>query len=292
MTIEQSGAATQRKYHRRSVRRLSPRKALIPVLIAALVGVFGVTTRTLPAAQAATNFHIDGGGFGHGIGMSQYGALGFAQQGAGYQDILRHYYTGTQIQTQPQPGEVRVWLAGDTTVPVQTNVTPTGATDVVLTGVGVITSAAPGEVIRVEVVTGKFNVYVNNVLKSAQVGGEGQNIYVAYNGNPATLDKTGHQYKHGQFEMSIIGGSSLRVVLASMNMQQYLYGLGEVPSSWPAEALKVQAVAGRTYAKEKIDRLGNTRAECGCGVWGDTRDQNYVGYDKEAGASGAAGSTR
>ena len=36
-------------------------------------------------------------GFGHGVGMSQYGALGMAQNGYNYQDILKYYYQDTEI---------------------------------------------------------------------------------------------------------------------------------------------------------------------------------------------------
>ena len=48
-------------------------------------------------AEAATRWVVEGAGFGHGIGMSQYGAYGFAKHGRGYRDILAHYYRGTQI---------------------------------------------------------------------------------------------------------------------------------------------------------------------------------------------------
>ena len=37
-------------------------------------------------------------GYGHGVGMSQYGALGMAQEGYGYKDILKYYYSGTEIK--------------------------------------------------------------------------------------------------------------------------------------------------------------------------------------------------
>jgi len=48
-------------------------------------------------AQRPSGFVIDGGGFGHGIGMSQYGAYGMASQGSSYRDILAHYYQGTTL---------------------------------------------------------------------------------------------------------------------------------------------------------------------------------------------------
>ena len=48
-------------------------------------------------ASAASTLYIRGGGYGHGIGMSQYGAYGYALHGWSYQQILAHYYTGTAI---------------------------------------------------------------------------------------------------------------------------------------------------------------------------------------------------
>ena len=67
----------------------------------------------LPAAgagAASSKFTIRGAGFGHGVGMSQYGAYGFAAHGVGYRDILAHYYTGTAIGNLDPAKRVRVLL--------------------------------------------------------------------------------------------------------------------------------------------------------------------------------------
>ena len=63
-----------------------------------------------PAAEAASSFNISGGGDGHGIGMSQYGAYGYAQHGWSYRQILAHYYQGTAIGATPPSQLVRVLL--------------------------------------------------------------------------------------------------------------------------------------------------------------------------------------
>src|SRR3954471_729784 len=63
----------------------------------------------LGQADAASRFTIRGAGFGHGVGMSQYGAYGYALQGATYRQILAHYYTGTALGTEPDT-TVRVLL--------------------------------------------------------------------------------------------------------------------------------------------------------------------------------------
>src|SRR5882724_1984060 len=67
----------------------------------------------LPAsALAGVNWIVHGRGFGHGVGMSAYGAYGYAQHGKGYRFILAHYYSGTTIGTLTKPGVVRVLLTG------------------------------------------------------------------------------------------------------------------------------------------------------------------------------------
>ena len=65
----------------------------------------------LPApAAAGTLFVIDGRGWGHGVGMSQYGARGYAEAGWEYERILKHYYRGTELRPVPAR-PVRVLLA-------------------------------------------------------------------------------------------------------------------------------------------------------------------------------------
>ena len=65
-----------------------------------------LTTLVLLAALvppgAAAVWKIDGRGYGHGVGMSQWGAYGFAERGSTYREILAHYYTGTRVETLPR----------------------------------------------------------------------------------------------------------------------------------------------------------------------------------------------
>jgi stage II sporulation protein D len=68
----------------------SPKTTL--ALLASLVGL----AAAVPTAASAT-WTIKGRGFGHGVGLSQYGAYGFAQHGRDYEQILAHYYIGTTL---------------------------------------------------------------------------------------------------------------------------------------------------------------------------------------------------
>ena len=65
-----------------------------------------------PAAQAATKLTITGAGFGHGIGMSQYGTYGYSLHLKTYDYILGHYYSGTALGALDANPEVKVLLQG------------------------------------------------------------------------------------------------------------------------------------------------------------------------------------
>jgi|HubBroStandDraft_6_1064221.scaffolds.fasta_scaffold32923_3 stage II sporulation protein D len=87
------------------------------LLTAALAGLWAAS------AAAAPTLVIQGAGDGHGVGMSQDGAEGYAEHGYGYQAILAHYYTGTALGTVPAGTEVRVLIGGKVrAVPLETYV--------------------------------------------------------------------------------------------------------------------------------------------------------------------------
>src|SRR5918994_3209914 len=110
-----SSPATLGRYRRcrEPMRRSLPVTALLVLLAAAA-----------PVADAAVRHVIRGAGFGHGIGMSQYGAYGYALEGAKYPGILAHYYKGTRLSTAPDR-PVRVLLQ-----PVDPYIRVRGATSV------------------------------------------------------------------------------------------------------------------------------------------------------------------
>src|SRR4051795_8998589 len=88
-------------------------RASLTVLLAALVlsgsGASAGRRADPPTAQGRPTFFISGHGWGHGLGMSQYGAYGYALHGWSYDRIVKHYYTGTTIGQAPI-SRVRVLL--------------------------------------------------------------------------------------------------------------------------------------------------------------------------------------
>src|SRR5437867_12076107 len=85
------------------------RLAVIVSLVAAL------TIVPATGSRADGSFVFYGSGFGHGIGMSQWGAYGLALKGWTHQQILTHYYTGTTVaQAKSEPAKIRVGLVDGT----------------------------------------------------------------------------------------------------------------------------------------------------------------------------------
>ena len=75
---------------------------------------------TAPSAQADSavkpsdgKFVIKGAGFGHGHGMSQYGAYGAAKKGLSWEEILAFYYPGTTLKTLSSSTTIKVWISAD-----------------------------------------------------------------------------------------------------------------------------------------------------------------------------------
>jgi SpoIID/LytB domain protein len=77
----------------------------------------------------------------------------------------------------------------------------------------------------------------------------------------------------------------LAPLIARLPFEDYLLGIGEVPSSWPKEALRAQAVAARSFALYKIRKYG-LQPTCNCHLTDGSNDQVYIGWDKEGGLDG------
>src|SRR2546423_9905689 len=90
----------------------SRRLALALVAVAALIGPAGASPQGADAVTATT-FVITGHGWGHGVGMSQWGAYGYAQHGVSYDKILAHFYPGTTLAAAPS-ARVKVLLVDST----------------------------------------------------------------------------------------------------------------------------------------------------------------------------------
>jgi SpoIID/LytB domain protein len=228
-----------------------------------------------PSADAASRLVIRGAGFGHGIGMSQYGAYGLALQGVGYQAILARYYTGTQLAQVSAEPEVRVLLQGG-----QRKYTFTGAARL---GTQALDPAKTYNVIRggsgLVIRDGSKRLFTTAppLRVDAPAGGA-----LVLNGVSQPGIRDG-RYR-GAFELRPAGRGIIAV--NAIGLESYVRGVvsAESPSAWPAEALKAQAVAARTYAI--TSRAGSISQ--GFDQYADTRSQMYKGVAAETPTTDAA----
>jgi stage II sporulation protein D len=239
----------------------------VPLLIALLLVMVAVP----PAAGAAVRHVIRGAGFGHGIGMSQYGAYGYALKGSRYEGILAHYYKGTRMSSAPsravrvlmQPDDPYIRVRGATRI--RGRELKPGTTYVARESRGgVLVTTARGKRI------GRFG-------NGARFEGSDplRLLGPALNGISSGLYR-------GEVEIRTEGAGVTAINV--LDIDTYVRGVvaGEMPSSWPLEALKAQAVTARTYAlaTRKITGLFDQ--------YPDTRSQVYRGVTGESVRSDAA----
>jgi SpoIID/LytB domain protein len=252
-----------------------------------------LATLSTGKAVAQNTFTFHGSGWGHGIGMSQYGAYGLALDGWTYKEILTHFYTGVTVgPSGVAPASIRVGLLqGAAKVDLSAEA---AKVELHVGGVnGTLVGSIPAGFTWTVEVSGKRYEVLN--AKGERVGGKLwggrlRHLYARYepNGARVTVAQTGHTYNRGWIEFNLYGGASKDVLrlIAEASPQPYLYGIAEVPSSWPAQVLQAQAVAARTYAFRRVNLLGQHREGCNCAVYASTSDQVYVGWDKEGGSFG------
>src|SRR5215213_9025014 len=232
-------------------------------LLATLAAVLALAA---PASAAKTTFTIKGAGFGHGVGMSQYGAMGYASHGWTAAQILGHYYTGTSLGTTDPNRKLRIRLIEETSsVRISgarqagtRKLDPTTTYTVKRRGVSQVQLTARGK--RVATFTAPLQLAgLNGVIAVA-----GKGIY------RGTLE----------FKPTVFKGLSLTNVVA---LDDYLQGVvpAESPASWPAEALKAQAIAARTYAI-------TTAKSADFDHFADTRSQVYGGVSVEQPSTNAS----
>jgi stage II sporulation protein D len=228
----------------------------------------------VPAAHAATKLTITGAGFGHGVGMSQYGAYGYSLKLKDYAFILGHYYTATALGKLDANPEVKVLLQS-------------GRGSVSFSG-AVAAGDLKLDISKTYTVRRGDGGLVLRDASGAAVGTTPGPLRVdAAVGEPLRLNGTSVPGVHnGLYRGSLLisaSGSGLMAVNA-LDLEDYVRGVvsGESPSAWPAEALKAQAVAARTYA---------ITSHAGGGAfdqYADTRSQVYRGVSAETPNTDAA----
>ena len=296
------------------------RACLLAALVVLPLQAAVPATGTAAAARAVpTAFRFSGGGYGHGIGMSQYGAYGMALGGFSSASIIAHYYRGASASPASLPATIRVGM-------LQAGLDPlTGgrlgrvlvrgaALRVGGSGTIVASGLGPRGELRRRYLAGRVTYSIRPEAGGMSVfgpagrvfgpttlrGGRGLTLRYGVGAGvrvPALLQlpQSERTLRWGRLEVRAVrdsrGALRPRAVLV-IGVNAYLRGLAEMPSLWPAAALRAQAIAGRSYALAAVAARGQHRGQtswtgCDCAVYADTRDQAYTGWAKEGGFAGS-----
>ena len=261
---------------------------VVPLLSSPSGAVTVSQSFTVPTSGS---FTIVGHGFGHGHGMSQYGANGAARKGLKHEEILKFYYPGTAISKIS--GWLRVWITGHTSNDL-----------VILAQSGLILRdratqkdyPLPNDLgakqWRLSVSGTKTVVdYKTDAWHRYQPGGlatlKGDGAFRAPSGKLTLVMASGNRvYRDRLAAIRPSATSSKRVTVNSVTLENYVRGVvpAEMPASWSPEAVQAQAVAARSYAwwsrAQYPDRYYQICDTSSCQV--------YKGYGGEYSASNTA----
>lgn len=248
-------------------------------------------------AQTPVDFKFTGAGYGHGVGLSQIGARAKAIAGETSTAILNYYYKDVVIAPMDDTKILRVNV-GHLLSTARIASASVGATIQIFNGdIGDAQDVLPLAVIPVKSSL-NFSILGSTVVPSVVVGKKvtslprnriftvrwsgtrylsGPNAVVSLTHSSLTL-----RYRYGQMQFRAVKASTLGYRIEITNSvrlaDEYLWGISEVPSSWPVAALEAQAIASRTYA---LNKAGIYRSSCDCDLYGEISDQKFLGYAKE-----------
>ena len=255
----------------------------------------------LPAQSSAidipVSFQVQGAGYGHGVGMSQIGARAKALAGETATAIISYYYKDVAIEPLDDTKILRVNIGHLLTSAKMATATQDATMQIFSGDIGDAQDVAPLAVVPVKSSL-NFTILGSTVLPSVVTGKKTVSIprnrifTVRWSGTrylpgvdgviSLSHTNTTKRYRYGQMQFRAVKAATLGYRIEVTNSvrlsDEYLWGISEVPSSWPEAALQAQAIASRTYAMSKA---GIYRTACDCDLYGEISDQSFLGYAKE-----------
>ncbi len=267
-------------------------RALVMVLAVPAAVLTGVAPSSPANAVVAPppSFVIDGAGYGHGVGMSQYGAYAQAAAGRTAAQILATYYTGTALSAVTDSAEVRVQILGGVSSAKASSTSLSGASGGGFQVIGAATLAGKaGDSVTFVASSSGIKATITGTAGTRTTTGTVVSLqwqgtrYLAGGATVVDVPGAGGRYRRGRIEVRQIGGK-VNVVNRVRIHDEYLDGIAEVPSSWPAQALQAQAIAARTYTMRAV--AGGVKTSCDCTLYDEVTSQKFTGWSKEGESSG------
>ena len=245
-------------------------------------GVEEVADGSTAAATTATasTWTLSGAGWGHGVGMSQYGAMEMAKDGRTAAQILGHYYTGTGYEAVADRQILRVNLlhqVGSVSLAVSSLAAGSGGLKVTIGGVS--TTGAPGASASITRSGSGVKLTCTSCSPSTTLTGPSAALY--WDDDKTLLSVGGTPYRDGTLLVTPTPSASTLEAVARVRIHdQYLDYIREVPWSWPVAALEAQAAAARGFALSAY--AGGVRSACNCHVYDTVASQVFGGYPATA----------
>ena len=233
----------------------------------------------LPSAEAdiPQTFSFTGSGFGHGVGMSQMGAKARALSGESATTILNYYYKDVDVAPIVDTQTIRVNIGHLLKSISFVTTTPDSRIDIYPGEI-----VGPTEITPLATFASKQKVSFRIEADGSLTGPVAGKVFTVRWSGPNSLitfsqPESAVRFRYGQIQIKILKGA-FEVTNSLSLHDEYLWGISEMSSAWPAAALEAQAIASRSYAMSK---LGPLKASCDCHVYSHIADQNFVGYSKE-----------
>jgi stage II sporulation protein D len=258
------------RHDRRRGRRVSlPAACRAALVAAAALAAISLVAVPRAAAGTQTTFTLVGRGWGHGVGLCQCGAYGYAKHGWGYKAILKHYYTGIGF------GHV-----SDRTIRVMLNQGQSAAS---VTAGSRFKANGDGRTVFIPGGTTATVTWSSGGYRVA-AGGRAWTF-----GGPVTFSRGSSYLKlltrnqngwsgHYRGSLRVVHLTGGLTIVNKLRLEQYLYGVvpHESPASWPAAAVKTQTLAARSFASNRIGGAGAFDVYC------TTSSQMYYGVDLDS----------
>lgn len=273
-----------------------------------------------PPLGIPETFTVKGAGFGHGVGMSQYGAYGMALDGYTESRILEHYFTGTEVKTVPVDEQIKVEIFGSyddnhNSVDVVVRSPGDDAIDdgqwemrffntseskahttfkgynnedvrVRRDGNSVTVTREPDRATqagsaRTATATNRIELVWESTTEFQPDSTE--DPYVELLNGEGGRNLTHGQYRHGKLIISVPSTTTPRIIISNeldLNTE-YLYGIAEMPSSWGIKGPDALEAQAITARGYALNAVKSFSPTCNCNIYDDTRDQNFSGWRKE-----------
>jgi stage II sporulation protein D len=224
------------------------------------------------AEDIPQTFNFTGAGFGHGVGMSQFGAKARAISGESATTILKYYFKDVEVAPVIDTATIRVNI-GHALKSATFSTTSPGTTLQLLDNESIVAQVANKKNLTLKISSDLKTIQgFNSSLLTIRWSG-GTTPVINFRGAGAT-----ERYRYGFIQVKVVKGA-LEVTNTLAVRDEYLMGISEVSSSWPAAMLEAQTIASRSYA---LSKMGKIKASCDCHLYSHIADQNFVGFAKEA----------